>query len=71
MEPPSKTIGSASSQIKSALEKKLVMSLVRSDFFAFCIGIFDSNSTGGYTYSSCSLQWSKLILQPFAKTTNL
>ena len=37
MEPPSKTSCSASSQIKGTLETKSVMSVVRSDFSAFCI----------------------------------
>ena len=65
MESSFKLTCSAFSKITGALETKLVMVLVKWLFFLHLI--VDSKITGGYTHSSCPLQSSKLILQPFSK----
>ena len=57
------------SKITGALETQSFMAVVRGDSSALKNCWFKQR--GGYALISCPLQSSKLILQPFAKTTNL
>ena len=47
------------------------MAVARGGLSVFHIKLVDASRAGGYARSLCPLQSSKLMLEPFAETTNL